>query len=52
MSAPYTYKDPVSIHAPTKGATRLKMLAGCLVMVSIHAPTKGATIAAILTNMR
>ena len=35
--------DGVSIHAPTKGATRYPGLQIKLRVVSIHAPTKGAT---------
>ena len=33
----------VSIHAPTKGATRLPASTFLMSFVSIHAPTKGAT---------
>ena len=33
----------VSIHAPTRGATRLACRLRCVVVVSIHAPTRGAT---------
>ena len=35
--------SPVSIHAPTKGATIRNRAAGAGITVSIHAPTKGAT---------
>ena len=35
---------PVSIHAPTRGATMMRKSRGCrLKSVSIHAPTRGAT---------
>ena len=35
---------PVSIHAPTRGATVLPRLDAERVIVSIHAPTRGATL--------
>ena len=35
--------EGVSIHAPTRGATRRRTNAGTNVVVSIHAPTRGAT---------
>ena len=34
--------QPISIHAPTKGAT-IHSLSSCAHWISIHAPTKGAT---------
>ena len=34
----------ISIHAPTKGATKLQVLSYKFVIISIHAPTKGATL--------
>ena len=33
----------ISIHAPAKGATQIRMLAGLFSGISIHAPAKGAT---------
>ena len=36
-------KCPISIHAPTRGATRLELAAMQLEFISIHAPTRGAT---------
>ena len=35
--------QPVSIHAPARGATRRRRGTGCLHRVSIHAPARGAT---------
>ena len=40
MSIPY---DPVSIHAPSRGATVMKMTVTYEMAVSIHAPSRGAT---------
>ena len=37
------YKEIVSIHAPTRGATLFDLKIYQLVGVSIHAPTRGAT---------
>ncbi len=37
------YHDNVSIHAPTQGATLVKLRSAIAVNVSIHAPTQGAT---------
>ena len=34
---------PISIHAPTRGATNEKLHKTKLVSISIHAPTRGAT---------
>ena len=39
-----TNANVVSIHAPTRGATILKVHPAILLLVSIHAPTRGATI--------
>ena len=39
----YCYSCFVSIHAPTRGATRVYSIAGVKKGVSIHAPTRGAT---------
>ena len=33
----------ISIHAPTRGATRSYLPVGSGVFISIHAPTRGAT---------
>ena len=33
----------ISIHAPTRGATRTVDDGGCSIFISIHAPTRGAT---------
>ena len=33
----------ISIHAPTRGATRKVYADGCQAVISIHAPTRGAT---------
>ncbi len=33
----------ISIHAPARGATQLKMFAGLFAGISIHAPARGAT---------
>ncbi len=33
----------ISIHAPAKGATRMRYAASCGFYISIHAPAKGAT---------
>ena len=38
-----TARGPVSIHAPTRGATRRQVLVCRHMVVSIHAPTRGAT---------
>ena len=38
------YSIPVSIHAPTQGATRHAAKDKKLFLVSIHAPTQGATL--------
>ena len=35
--------SPVSIHAPTRGATFLSLIFIRILVVSIHAPTRGAT---------
>ena len=37
------YVKKISIHAPTKGATKPGRHRGHPVRISIHAPTKGAT---------
>ena len=34
----------ISIHAPTRGATRVESAAGGMSSISIHAPTRGATL--------
>ena len=36
-------EDPISIHAPAKGATALSQIFALYPMISIHAPAKGAT---------
>ena len=33
----------ISIHAPVKGATRIRDVVGLINIISIHAPVKGAT---------
>ena len=35
--------QPISIHAPVKGATSVKRLLESVIGISIHAPVKGAT---------
>ena len=37
----------ISIHAPTRGATKGFCCLACLLTISIHAPTRGATLARI-----
>src|SRR5271157_2522516 len=37
-------REPVSIHAPTRGATPQVLLLPYIALVSIHAPTRGATL--------
>ena len=34
----------ISIHAPTRGATKAQNYLKCYYIISIHAPTRGATI--------
>ena len=42
----------VSIHAPTRGATKMKISYIKLAIVSIHAPTRGATAGGLLLHPR
>ena len=37
-------RHPISIHAPTKGATSFSRIRSLIAVISIHAPTKGATL--------
>ena len=41
----------ISIHAPTRGATRSYLPVGSGVFISIHAPTRGATLMNFLTDV-
>ena len=41
-------EEPISIHAPAKGATLYLIRTTASVLISIHAPAKGATLAAVL----
>ncbi len=41
----------ISIHAPVKGATHLKMKESHLFAISIHAPVKGATYTYVKPNL-
>ena len=34
----------ISIHAPTRGATKFVLIRLCCIKISIHAPTRGATV--------
>ena len=38
----------ISIHAPTRGATKTVDVSPLLMAISIHAPTRGATISAAI----
>ena len=40
---PVNVSSPISIHAPTRGATLEKNVVAALAAISIHAPTRGAT---------
>ena len=52
MALGSTLTFPVSIHAPTKGATDFNMSTIYILHVSIHAPTKGATLSGSGTAQR
>ncbi len=44
LSGVFVFLFCVSIHAPTRGATRANLYQLSLIAVSIHAPTRGATV--------
>ena len=41
----------ISIHAPTRGATKICCIKPTLVKISIHAPTRGATVSSYLNDV-
>ena len=48
----YPTNEDVSIHAPTRGATKTRQFYGRMELVSIHAPTRGATWDKFIANLK